>query len=424
MVSSSFPSPTSGSSTRAYYLLKSLAHEHKVSLLLSLLIENAATEISYDTSLLKECVQSIQIISQLASKHGRKKQFLNLLQGKSYTLNRYILPEVQEALDNLLTHHQFDVVLFEGLLVADYRIPKDVHIVIDLYDIQHELVRRSTKRKKNWVSKWYGLLEQRRIQPTELKLCENAASILVCSERERLYLQSLLPASSITVVPNGVDIENFQEQQGQEVNNRIIFTGAMNYFPNIDAVLFFAHKCWPLILSRVPDATWQIVGRDPTTEVLKLAELPHVTVTGSVHDMQPYLAASTVAIAPILAGSGTRLKILEALAMKKAVVSTTIGCEGLSVESGQHLVVADEPEIFAQAVINFLHNSALRVTYGNAGRSLVESMYSWKYCGEQLLQAIENIRKEKTVLLETFVINTREEVGSRSTRIKEEDFCM
>ena len=407
MVSSSFPSPTSGSSTRAYYLLKSLARAHKVSLLLCMLVDNMVEESTHDVSSLKEFVQSIQIISQLAIKHGRRKQLTSFLQGKSYTLNRYVLPELQKALDTLLADHRYDIVLFEGILVANYCIPEDVRIVIDLYDIQHELVQRSCRRKKNWVSKWYGLLEHRLIQPAELKICSNAATIFVCSERERSYLQKLLPESSIAVVPNGVDIENFQELQEQEVSNRIIFTGAMNYFPNVDAVLFFAHKCWPLILNAVPNATWQIVGRDPTLEVRKLAKLPHVTVTGSVPDMQPYLAASAVAIAPILAGSGTRLKILEALAMKKAVVSTTIGCEGLSVKSGKHLIVADEPETFAQAVIDYLNNPEMRGAHGNAGRLLVESMYSWKYCGEQLLQALENIYKDKTVLQENLVLHAR-----------------
>ncbi len=408
MVSSSFPSPTSGSSTRAYHILKSLAHEHKVSLLLSLLVNDIAKESSHDVSALKEFVQSIQIISQPAIKHGRRKQLTSLLQGKSYTLNRYILPEVQEALDNLLADHQYDIVLFEGILVADYRIPKDVQIIIDLYDIQHELVQRSRQRKKNWLSRWYGSLEHWLIKPAELKLCKTATHILVCSERERFYLQGLLPESTITVVPNGVDIENFHAQQKQEVHNRIIFTGAMNYFPNVDAVLFFAYKCWPLILSKVPDATWQIVGRDPTAEVLKLAKLPHVTVTGSVPAMQPYLAASTVAIAPILAGSGTRLKILEALAMKKAVVSTTIGCEGLSIESGKHLIVADEAEAFARAVIAFLYNPELRAAYGDAGRSLVESIYSWEYCGQQLLQALKDMSSDKTFIQTDFLSTSTE----------------
>src|SRR5205085_10717683 len=127
-----------------------------------------------------------------------------------------------------------------------------------------------------------------------------------------------------------------------EVLDRIIFTGAMNYYPNIDAVLFFARQCWPLIQAQVPHATWQIVGYNPSPEVLELAKLPGITVTGSVPVVQSYLTQASVAIVPLQIGSGTRLKILEALAMQKAVVSTSIGCEGLSVTLGEHLLVADQ----------------------------------------------------------------------------------
>src|SRR5947209_3895560 len=142
------------------------------------------------------------------------------------------------------------------------------------------------------------------------------------------------------MVSNGVDTDAFHKNnQEQEIANQIIFTGAMSYYPNVDAVLFFAEKCWPLIRARVPAATWLIVGSEPLPEVQKLADLPGVLITGSVPDVKPYLARSAVAIAPLLIGGGTRLKILEALAMQKAVVSTSLGSEGLSVVPGKHLIL-------------------------------------------------------------------------------------
>jgi len=177
----------------------------------------------------------------------------------------------------------------------------------------------------------------------------------------------------------------------QEIVDRIIFTGTMNYYPNIDAVLYFARECWPLILSQVPNATWQIVGKDPTPEVSDLAELPGITVTGSVPDVTCYLAAATVAIAPILIGGGTRLKILEALAMRKAVVTTSRGCEGLSIIPGKHLIVADQAQAFAQAVVDLMQDRERRKALGNAGRALVEAVYSWERCGAQAVRALEKI---------------------------------
>ncbi|HEX4714858.1 MAG TPA: glycosyltransferase family 4 protein, partial [Ktedonobacteraceae bacterium] len=156
-------------------------------------------------------------------------------------------------------------------------------------------------------------------------------------------------------------------------------------------VRFFAHHCWPLIRARIPSATWQIVGKNPMPEVLQLANVPGVTVTGEVSDTRLYLATASVAIAPLRIGSGTRLKILEAFAMQKAVVSSSIGCEGLAVEAGQHLLVADQPEAFAEAVIALLQQPEKRRELGRAGRALVETAYSWEQCGKHLLQAIEEM---------------------------------
>jgi glycosyltransferase involved in cell wall biosynthesis len=147
----------------------------------------------------------------------------------------------------------------------------------------------------------------------------------------------------------------------------------------------------PSIQAQVPGATWQIVGTNPSPDVRQLAELPGVTVTGTVPDVRPHLAMATVAIAPIHVGSGTRLKILEALAMRKAVVSTRLGCEGLVVEPGKHLLVADQPEAFVQAVVTLLTTPEVRVALGTAGRALVETEYSWELCGAQLLHTLKAV---------------------------------
>ena len=164
----------------------------------------------------------------------------------------------------------------------------------------------------------------------------------------------------------------------------------MDYYPNVHAVLFFAQKIWPLIRAQIPTATWHIVGKNPLPEVQNLAELAGVTITGSVPNMHPYLAEAQVAIAPLLIGGGTRLKILEGLAMQKAIVSTSLGCEGLAITAGKHLIVADEPEAFAREVIALLNNPERRSLLGSTGRALVESEYSWERCGASLLEILKN----------------------------------
>ena len=387
IVSAQLPHPGKGGAyVRNYYLLKALASQHTVSLLS--VVDGAELEAYSDTTLLEDLARPVQVIPRLASRPKRLQQLMSLVRGKSYSLNMYMLSEMQDALDAILTRDHYDVVLFETVLLAGYRIPPGVKIILDQHNIEHELLQRTYRHEKAGLRKWYSWREAQLLESGEIARCRRADVVLVASEREHLLLKRILPHGVIKVVPNGVDIKAFQPSSQEEVSNQIIFTGSMDYYPNTDAVLFFAQRCWPLIQARVPGVTWQIVGRNPSSEVRRLAELPGVTVTGSVPDVRPYLATSAVAIAPLQIGGGTRLKILEAFAMRKAVVSTSVGCEGLAVESGKHLLIADQPEAFAQAVVELLHNPSMRIALGNAGRALVEAEYSWEQAGTQLLHVL------------------------------------
>ena len=387
IVSPHFPSPTWGFSARSYFLLKSLARNHTISLLT---LSDSGEEENNDNNSLEGLVHTVYAIPRPKSRSKRLEQLANMMRGVSYTATVNIVPNLQKALDTLLATDHHDIVFFESMTVAGYHLPGNIKIVIDQHNIEYELLQRTYKREKSWLRKFYNWQESRILKPIEIDRCRQANIVLVTSEREYLSLKSMLPKCVIEVVPNGVDSVNFRAQDtDREVPGRIIFTGAMDYYPNIDAVQFFAHNCWPLIQAQVPGATWQIVGKNPPSEVQRLGELPGVTVIGSVPDMRPYLAELTVAIAPLLIGSGTRLKILEALAMQKAVVSTSIGCEGLSVSSGEHLLVADQPAAFAQAVVKLIRDPLKRATLGAAGRALVEAEYSWEKCGDRLLNILE-----------------------------------
>lgn len=388
VVSPNLPRPLSGASTRNYYLLRALARKHTVALVA--LVDGAELEEPKHISLLESFVQTVQVIARSKPRPKRSQQLADVLRGKSYILNSHTSREVQDAIERLCARNHYDVVLFESALMAGYLLPTDVKIIIDQHNIEHELLLRTFQRESAWLRKWYNWLENRLLKPVEIRRCLRADGVLVTSERERLSLKSMLPGKAIEVVPNGVDIEYFHGNHVQPVvRGRIIFTGAMDYYPNVDAVLFFAQQCWPLIIDYLPNVTWQIVGRNPMPEVKKLAELPGVTVTGSVPDVRPYLSAAEVAIAPLLIAGGTRLKILEALAMRKAVVSTSIGCEGLAVVPGEHLIVEDQPKKFALALIKLLGSSEARTSFGAAGRRLVEAEYSWERCGNRLLHALE-----------------------------------
>ncbi|HEY7124773.1 MAG TPA: glycosyltransferase [Ktedonobacterales bacterium] len=387
MVSVPLPRPKSGAGARNYYLLKALARQHTVSLLAFL--HKNEEGVSDDLPLLEACAERMQLVARNESAK-RRQQVMQVLHGQSYWLNRFIAPEMQQALDGMLAREHYDAVLFESSLVAGYRVPPGIKVIIDQHNLEHEILQRTYQQEGPSLRKWYNGREYRLVKQGELERCRGADLILVTSKRECLALRQALPQSRIEVVPNGVDIEAFSRDAAQpETAQQVIFTGTMDYYPNTQAALYFAQHCWPRIRAQVPDATWQIIGRDPPPEVQRLAKLPGVTVTGWVPDMRQHLAGAAVAIAPLQIGGGTRLKILEALAMQRAVVSTSLGCEGLELEPGKHVLVADQPEAFAEAVIELLRRPELRQELGRNGRTLVEMAYSWERCGAALLEALE-----------------------------------
>ncbi len=388
IVSATLPGPRWGASARNFHLLKALARQHTVALLT--VINDTEMSALDDLRLLEAFTQHVQTIPLRVQRAKRQRQLLSVARRRSYLLNLFILPEMQAALDAMLARERYDLVLFESVLMAGYRLPAGMKVVIDQHNLEFEIVQRTYEQEQRFLRKWYNWREYRLLKHGELERCRAADLVVVTSERERLVLKELLPGQSVEVVSNGVDLETFsRDETAEEMPHQLIFTGTMDYHPNTQAAVFFAERCWPLIRRQIPDATWQIVGRNPPPEIQRLAQLPGVTVTGWVPDVRPYLARAALAIAPLLIGGGTRLKILEAFAMQKAVVSTSLGCEGIAVEPGKHLVVRDKPEAFADAVIALLQHPEQRAAYGAAGRALVETTYSWERCGADLLRALE-----------------------------------
>jgi glycosyltransferase involved in cell wall biosynthesis len=383
------PQPTWGTSKRSYHLLQALACRHTVSLLA------LVGDDEYDQSMLARLLPDAHTVRRVVRPAGRSKRFDQiraLAAGRSYFLSRHTVPAAQAALDEELARCQYDAILYEGLGVAGLRVPRGVRIILDEHNIEHELLRRVFRHSTGLARRGFNWIEYRRVKPLEIAWCDRADLVLVTSERERDALQALLPESSIRVVPNGVDIDAFSADAGTvRTPGRIIFTASFDYYPNVQGALYFAERCWPQVRRANAHATWQLVGRNPPPEIAKLGEYPGITVTGSVPDIQPYLAEAEVAIVPLLSGGGTRLKILEAMAMHCAVVSTTIGCEGIDCVPDRHLLVADDPTDFASLVIELLQNPGRRADLAKASRTLVEERYSWEYCGDRLLAALDEV---------------------------------
>jgi glycosyltransferase involved in cell wall biosynthesis len=185
------------------------------------------------------------------------------------------------------------------------------------------------------------------------------------------------PWLKIIVIPNGVDLSYFRVLPAPQERSHLVFTGSMDWRPNQDALRYFIRDVLPLIRHAQPDVECTFVGRRPPKDIQRLGEIARVTVTGTVDDVRPYVERAAVCVVPLRIGGGSRLKILEAFAMGRPVVSTRIGAEGLDVVQGKHLLLADDPRQFAESVIDLLKNEQQSRLLGHESRKLVERQYGW-----------------------------------------------
>ncbi|MBI5878480.1 MAG: glycosyltransferase [Chloroflexi bacterium] len=262
--------------------------------------------------------------------------------------------------------------------------------------LTHHNVEALAQRRQLAISgrsvlrRWLDAREHERWRRYEIAASKRADALIAVSETDAAYFRAALPGKPVFVVPNGVDTAHLQPRQ-RAAGARLLYTGSMNYAPNVDAVCWFCEEIFPAIRRARPDAEFVIAGRDPTTEVKALATIDGVRVTGRVDDMRPYYADAAVFVVPLRAGSGTRLKILEAMAMGLPVVTTTIGCEGLDVSHDRDLLIADTPGAFATAVNAALADPDVCARLGTHARQTVLQNYSMQAIDARLSETYQSI---------------------------------
>jgi sugar transferase (PEP-CTERM/EpsH1 system associated) len=258
---------------------------------------------------------------------------------------------------------------------------------VDLVDVDSQkwLDFASTCRPPK---KWLYKLEAARVRAIEAQLPGWVRAVSVVSRAEADIYDSFAGAGAATVATNGVDLEYFRPADASPSGLSCVFVGAMDYLPNVDGAVWFARELWPLIRERFPSAEFRIVGRNPASSVKALATLPGVVVTGSVRDVRPFVASSTVVVAPLRLARGVQNKVLEALAMGKAVVAAPPALAALGTVPGSDVLAATTPAEWVSAVSELFSNSARCRSLGEAGRRYVESHHHWDRCLEPLLQKI------------------------------------
>jgi polysaccharide biosynthesis protein PslH len=296
---------------------------------------------------------------------------------------------MEEVLKRILVTRP-DLVLLEGTPLARFlpALPREVPRILDLFDIHSEMERQALEQSPP-AEREARSREAERTLLFERHAAQSCDACLAVSEKDAVAATTVLGATRVHVVPNGVDTSYFSPSSDEPESGALLFTGRMSYEPNVDAVCFFAAEVLPLIRRDAPHARLHIVGAGPPPRVAALAS-DSVVVHGRVDDIRPHQWNAEVVVVPVRAGGGTRLKVLEAAACGKAIVSTPLGVEGLAFHAGDDLVVAEPPTDFAVAVVELLRNPARRDDLGARARAAARR-YEWGAIGESFRQIVEDI---------------------------------
>jgi sugar transferase (PEP-CTERM/EpsH1 system associated) len=381
VVTLQFPYPAqSGFAMRVLQLTRQLAAHHEVTLL-----AYARADERDAVAALRRELRVVTVDRRFIAPGPAKRaaQLGSVLSPRPFACRNVHTPEMQAAIDALFAQESFDAIQLESSQACSFRFPADVPVILDEHNVESELLRRMGERERSLVRRAFSGLEYRRYRRFEQRVWQRVSGCAVTSARELPTVNAAAPWTPVAVVPNGVDLDYFAPSAAECEPDTVVFNGVLDYRPNLDGAQWLVDEVWPLVRARHPQARLTVVGRSTGVSVKSL-EAPGVTLAGEVPDIRPYLRHAAVVTVPIRIGGGTRLKVVEGLAMGKAMVSTSLGCEGVAVEPGRDLLVADTAHAFARHIASLFADRALRDRLGRAGRRLSAENYSWKMAGDGL----------------------------------------
>lgn len=322
-----------------------------------------------------------------------KELFTNQFSSLPYFLGKCCLPHFRSTVENLLASEHFDILFCDFLHAAVPMLgssfkPK----VVFEHNVEFQLRKRKWEVEKHLLRKMVFGSEWRKTRPLEAQVCRSFDHVLTVSDHDQQTIRQEFGVNHVSTLPTGVDTDFFCPRAYPSVPGRLVFVGSMDWDPNEDGIVWFLESVYPLIRRAVPKASLVVVGRNPSSRLRAIAaKLPAVEVTGAVPDVRPYLSQAEVAVVPLRVGGGTRIKIPEAMAMGKPVVSTPIGAEGLPFLNNREICLAEGPEDFASSVITLLARHDLRNVIGKAARGVVENKHNWENVVDQLEECLNQV---------------------------------
>jgi len=324
--------------------------------------------------------------SDKSRRHAMALALKSLFTRDPYTINWIKTEGVGQKIRDTIDSHSIDVVHFDTISWATYfKYADGCKRVLNHHNIESHMMLRRARKEKRIIRKLYYYQEGWKLRAYEKNICNKFDLNITCSSVDTKRLREEVPLTLVDEIPNGVDLDYFYPQGLREKPESIIFAGGLSWYPNVAAINFFIKKVWPELERKTPNATMTVVGRNPP-EWLRLfaADKTNFTVTGFVDDVRPYLDQAAVYVCPINDGGGTKLKILDALAMGKAIVAHPIACEGIDVTDGKDVFFAESPEDYIRSISKLFNDSSLRSSLGAAGRKLVEDKYNFVNIGKKL----------------------------------------
>ncbi len=387
--------PYQGTTIRNYNLIRHLAAQHTIDLLTFVAPDQ---QVDVNSPLYGVC-RRIATLPQ--PRRSSRQRIGDTLRSPLPDMALRLESQPMHALVDSWLQDGYDIVQIEGIEMAQYGFhalkrsaaesnvaDKRPLLVFDDHNCEYLLQQRNAftdlRLPKRWPAALYSLIQWQKLRQYERQICQRADAVLAVSPVDQQALEQLAPNVQVTVIANGIDAGQPEAPCTQlpPATPTLLFTGKMDYRPNIDAVLWFAEEVLPRILTSVPEVRFQIVGMNPHPRLDALRQHRAIEITGAVATIDPYMEAATVYVVPLRVGGGTRFKVLEAMAHAKPMVSTALGVEGIGVQDGVELLLADRPQPFADAVIRLLHDAAqgqaLGDQLGERAREFVLAEYSWQ----------------------------------------------
>ncbi len=385
-----------GGKIRSYNILRYLARDHEVTFLS---YYGGEKDSVYEKEI-QRALPGAQTIYTAALGGNVVAQSLaylgHVLQAAPFAVTNFTHSAVRRALASWLDAKPCDVVVCD-FLAASLNFPDNLSTpaVLFQHNVETALWRRRASTEGNPVKRLAYKIEAAKMARYEQRTLERFHHIIAVSDHDRQEMLVMAPGCDISVVPTGVDTKKYTMAPPATAEPpRLVFTGSMDWEPNIEAVAYFCQHIFPIVRREFPSALFQIVGRDPHPRVKQLAS-EHVEVTGTVPSVNEYLCGATLVVVPLRAGAGTRLKIFEAMAMGRAVISTSIGAEGLDVQSGRDLILADDPTAFAEAILSLLRDAGLRQKYERAAAKLA-AQYDWSNIAQNFAELLLEAKKKSS----------------------------